>query len=162
MTQPFFEQRQRRIRYELISFSNPAIGEKLFVNKQFSDKTFSIDGVSKVFQGAQFDLTYPEINDSDPVAMQIQLGRVGTNIKQYVKQINAYRKTTPNTDPTVFRFYEYLEGDANYSGSLELWVSNIAIDGDSVAMRIADDNASGINCARLYNAVEFPGLKVIS
>lgn len=162
MTSAFFEQRQRRIRYELISFSNPAIGERLFVNKQFEDKTFNIDGISKTFQAANFELTYPEINDSDPVMMQVQLGRVGSNIKQYVKQINAYRKTTPNTDPVVFTFYEYFEGDLNYSGSIQLWVSNIAIDGDRVAMRIADDNASGINCARRYNAVDFPGLKVIS
>lgn len=162
MTSRFFETRPRRIRYELISFSNPAFGERLFVNKQFADKTFPIDGVNKTFQAANFELTYPEITDSDPVVMNVQLGRVGSNIKTYVKQLNAYRRANPNTDPVVFNFYEYFEGDANYSSSMQLWVSSIAIDGDSVAMRMADDNASGINCARLYNAVDFPGLKVIS
>lgn len=162
MTQSFFEQRQRRILYQLIEFSHAAIGDKRFVNKQFADKTFRIDGVSKTFQGAQFVLTMPEISDSDPVIMQVQLGRVGSNIKQYVKQINTYRKTSPNVDPVVFTYYQYLDGDLNYHQTIQLWVSNIAIDGDSVAIRMADDNASGINCARLYDAVDFPGLKVIS
>ena len=165
----FFETRERKIYYETFEVYHPAIGTIRYVNGQFVDKLFTIEsdadrnaGQIVTFKAASFVQTPPSISEDGVLSITNQLGRIGSQMKQYMKAIAAYRDLNPNTTPAEYILREYLQGQDQPAGIVKLSISGVVINNDAVAITASDDNANSINVARRYRAQDFPGLKVIS
>jgi len=161
----FFETRERKIRYETIEIYHPAIGTIRYVNKQFIDKQFTIEagasrdaGLTVTFTAGNFTVQPPSVSEDGVASMTVQLGRIGTLIKQELKSIRDYSIINPNTTPAEFVYREYVD---NVPSIFNSWIGAITIEGDSVAITASDDNPASISVATRYLSQNFPGLKVI-
>ena len=91
----FFTTKPRQIYYETIELYHSQIGTLRYVFNQFFDKTFTLEAgaprdasTAVVFSPASGDIS-PLIQSSNPVSsLQINLGRVGQNVKSELKKIN--------------------------------------------------------------------------
>jgi hypothetical protein len=161
----FFETRERKIRYETIEIYHPAVGVLRYVNKQFYDKNFTLEssadrnaGESVTFTAGNFEVQHPDVSEDGVMSMQVQLGRIGTTVKQYVKQIRDYSLLNPNTTPAEFVYREFVD---NVPSVFNSWIGGITISGDSVAIIASDDNPASINVSTRYLSQNYPGLRVI-
>ena len=164
ISKPFFTKREQKLRFEAFAVENPAIGSLRFVTARggaFNDVTINADGQIVTFKAAAFDVQKPTYSEDQTLSMGVQLGRVGTDIKSKLKAIRQYMRDNVSNDPVTFKYYEFLYGDYTTTSALDLWVSSVAIEGNSVAISASDDNPNFIGVSERYLAQNWPGLKVI-
>lgn len=159
-TRQFHAQQQKKVYYKAFVISHP-VGTKKYVQGQFYPKTFTLkSGEQVTFDPASMKIDLPSMGEYGTLSMKIDLGRVGTDAKNFVRAIEEYNTATPNKDVTQFSYYEFTDGVEVLA--FHMWVKNIIIDGQNVAIIASDDNPSAINVARTYKVEKFPGLAVLS
>lgn len=158
-----FAARVKKLTFYTFEVYHPAIGYLRFVRDQMQEKHLTLKNGSVVtFQPASFEVKLPNLNNggSGVVEMTVQLGRVGTEVKSKLRAISAYNQSTPNVTTTDFVYRTFIDGVED--ASIQLWVKNVTIDGDSVAFSASEDNPQAIDVSRRYLAQDFKGLRVIS
>lgn len=157
----FHAQQQKKIVYKTFEISHPAIGVIRYVSGQFYTKTLTLkSGQPATFEPIQMKVSLPNMSEYGTLTMKVDIGRVGTDVKNKLRLIEDYNAATPNTTTTPFIYREFIDGVE--SASFSMWVKDIVIDGQNVAIIASDDNPSAINVAEKYKVERFPGLAVLS
>ena len=157
----FHAQQQKKIVYKAFAISHPAIGTLRYVGGQFYPKTLTLkSGGQVVFDPIQMKTSLPNMAEYGTLSMKVDIGRVGSQLKEKLKLIDDYNIATPNTETTSFTYYEFIDGAEAIA--FEMWVRDFVIDGQMVAIVASDDNPSVINVAKSYKVENFPGLAVLS
>jgi len=157
----FHAQQQKKKFYRTFEISHPAISTIRYVGGQFYTKTLTLkNGTQVTFEPIQMAVGLPSMNQYGTLSMKIDIGRVGTQVKKHLQAIDAYNLANPNTATTSFIYREFIDNVEAYS--LEMWVKDVIIEGQNVAILASDDNPAAINVAEIYTAERFPGLTVLS
>lgn len=150
----FFNARPRIAQYMALELSHVAFGTKRYVADYF-DKTLG----GQLHQAAAIEVKETIQDDRAEISYEVQLGRVGSQAKQLIKAVDAYPLGW--MIPIKGTVSYYLSNDLNtpYREPVTLDVSNIIMDGDAVALTLESSNPQGLQVARRYNGVDFPGTK---
>lgn len=162
MTQKqFFAQRQKKSKMQAFEIYHPAIGYVRYVGGQFYSKTLTMrDGSRVSFEPAQLKFSLPSMSEYNTLSMKVELGRVGTMVKEKLRAIEEYNLANPNTTTTDFRYFNFIDGVETYR--IEMWVKDVILDDQFAAIIASDDNPAAINVAERYEVERFPGLAVPS
>jgi hypothetical protein len=134
---------------------HPAFGYLRFVKDQYFEKTFA----SVVYQPAFMTIKETLQDERNSISYEIQLGRVGSQAKQFVKAIDKYPLGWMIPIDATVKFWLSNDLSAPYRPAVQLSVGNFAMDADSVALTLDTANPRGQSVARRYNGYEFPGTK---
>ena len=157
----FHAQQQKKITYKTFEITHPAIGVLRYVGGQFYPKTLTLkSGLQVVFEPIQMKVSLPNMSEYGTLSMKIDIGRVGSQLKEKLRLIDDYNIATPNTETTPFIYREFVDGVETIA--FDMWVRDFVIDGQIVAIVASDDNPSAINVAKTYKVESFPGLAVLS
>jgi len=151
----FFATKPTLIEYMTLELSHVACGAKRYVRNQFYDKTFA----GKEYQAAAMEVMETIQDDRCSVNYEIQLGRVGSQVKQMVKTIDKYPLGWMIPIEATVTYYLSDNLDVPYRAPITLSVGNIAIKSDVVAITLDTANPRGVQVARRYNGNDFPGTK---
>ena len=95
----FFTQKIRRRYYQTIEFYHPTVGTRRYVRRSQDPLSFTLESdaprnasQSVEFTGAAFEYVLPEQNGST-ITAEVQLGRVGTEVKSILKQIKGANRS---------------------------------------------------------------------
>lgn len=158
----FFTQKERKRYYKTLEIYHPTIGVLRFVNGRIDPLSFGLEasaprnaGETVEFLGAAFEYSLPEQNEN-VVTMEIQLGRVGRDVKQKLKAIRLAGTEFDSADVVI---REYIEGELTTPMfTLRLFVASIAMTFEGVAILTQLDNPAGRNVAEIATIERFPGL----
>lgn len=157
----YFAAKARIREYRTLEVYHPAIGILRYVNGRLDPLTATLEssaprnaGQLVTFLGGAFEFQKPE-QRSNTVKADIQLGNIGQNIKQMLKNIrNADRA---KTGEVIYR--EYL---GNNLGApefvLRLFITGISLTAQGAVIRAEQDNPSDRQIAEFYTSERFPGL----
>ena len=161
----FFTRKERKRYYKTLEIYHPTIGLLRFVSGRIDPLSFGLEasaprnaGDTVEFTGAAFQYTLPEQNEN-VITMEIQLGRVGRDVKQKLKAIKQAGTQFDSADVVI---REYIEGELTTPMfALRLFVSTITMTFEGVAILTQLDNPAGRNVAELATIERFPGLEGI-
>jgi len=151
----FFTTKPRIIEYMTLEIYHPAFGYLRFVKDQYYEKTFDGD----IYQPAAMEIKETLQDERNTVSYEIQLGRVGSMAKQFVKAIDKYPLGWMIPIDGVVKYWLSNDLSTPYRPAVELSVGNFGIEGNNVALTLESGNPRGQSVARRYNGVEFPGTK---
>jgi len=107
----FHAQQQKKITYKTFEIYHPAIGSVRYVKGQYYSKTFTTSDSGEVtFLPAAMKISLPDMSEYGNLSMKIDLGRVGSQLKEKLRLIDDYNIATPNTDTTKFIYREFVDG----------------------------------------------------
>jgi hypothetical protein len=156
----FFVQKQRKRYYRTVEIYHPTTGVERYVDGTIDPISFTLEsdaprnaGQTVEFEGTAFEYSQPEQSQST-ITMDIQLGRVGTQIKHKLKQIKGADRA--KSGEVIIR--EYIAGESDVKYKLELYIRNITMTMDGAAITCAQDDPSKQNVAEIYTSQRFPGL----
>lgn len=154
----FFNAKPLIIEYQTIVLYHPAFGYLRFVKGQQFDKVFA----GETYQGAAMQITESAQESGNTISYEIQMGRVGSSVKEFTKAIDNYTFgwMIPITATAEYWLSDNLE--ETYRPSVTLSVGNLAIEGDSVAFTLDTANPRGQSVADKYSSTGFPGTVVLS
>jgi hypothetical protein len=154
----FFASKERIRQYRTIEIYHPSGVLMRYVSGRIDPKNFTLEasaprnaGESVEFLGGAFEFQQPEQNDNI-VQADLQLGRVGTNVKQVLKGIRGTARA--QVGEVVFR--EYLDG-AEPVFVLRLFIRSITMTADGVVIRVEQDNPSDRPVLDVCTPERFPG-----
>lgn len=160
-TRAFHAQQQKKVKYQTFEITHPAIGVVRYVGGQFYAKTLTLKtGAQLVYEPIQMKVGLPSMGEFNTLSMKIEIGTVGTQVKQKLKLIDAYNVNSPNTTVTPFIYREFLDGVE--IGAFNMWVKDFVLNDRNVAILASDDNPSAISVAERYTEAKFPGVAVLS
>lgn len=156
----FFATKERVRYYKTIEIYHPAGVLLRFVNGRIDPKLFTIEasaprnaGAEVEFTGGNFEYQQPEQNEN-LVSADVQLGRVGTQVKQLLKSIRGLDRA--KTGEVILR--EYIAGQESAPVFvMRLFIRSVTMTAEGVAISIEQDNPADRNIAELYTSERFPG-----
>jgi hypothetical protein len=151
----FFNTKPIIIEYTTLEIFHPAFGTLRFVKNQYFEKTFA----SEVYQPAQMEVKETLQDERNTVSYEVQLGRIGTQAKAFVKAIDLYPLGWMIPIDATVKFWLSDDLSQPYRPAIALSVGNFAIDGQNVALTLDTANPRGQSVARRYNGDEFPGTR---
>ena len=161
----FFTTKPREIYFETIELYHSQIGTLRYVFKQFFDKEFTLEsdaprdaGNAVSFSPAAGEVSPLIQSDSPTTSLEINLGRVGQNVKNRLSNINGTGWI--EQIECIYRVYDGSDTSEPLNVPPRLFISNISMTRDNVSIDGAeDDNPLGVTVARKYLAQDFPGLE---
>lgn len=150
----FFNTRPKLVEYMTLEIQHPAFGVKRWV-KDYFDKTFE----GNIYQASYMEIRETIQDDRAAISYEIQLGRVGSQAKPLIKLVDKYPLGWVIPIKGTVKYF--LSDDLNtpYRTPVTLDVSNVAIDGESVAITLETANPRGLQVARRYTGADFPGTR---
>ena len=150
--------------YLTLEIYHPAFGSLRFVNN-FTAKTFTLEasaprdgGQAVAFTPLNFKSPEPDQDESSSVRIRIDLGRVGSEVKEQLKKIRGFGFY----EPAQIIYRKFITTETSGPVKIyKLYSSQVAIQKDNVSIIATDDNPSRQNISRLYQFGAFPGLEVI-
>lgn len=160
----FFVTKERKFVYRTVEIYHPADGGILRrlvmgkidpVNLRLEASAPRNAGSLVEYEGAFFDYQIPEVGDST-VSTDIQLGRVGLEMKQILKKIKGASRL--KVGEVIIR--EWFKGQENFAPdiALRLFIRNIGITPNGVVIRAEQDNPSDRDVSTRYLVSVFKGL----
>jgi hypothetical protein len=157
----FFSTKERKRYYKTIEIYDQINGTFRYVTGRIDPKNFTLEssaprdaGLSVEYTGGYFEYSRPEQSESN-VSLDIQLGRIGKQIKQKLKNIRGFDRF--NSAEVILR--EYIEGqESEPVFVLKMYIATITLTRDGVVIRAELDNPSNINVSRIATSEDFPGL----
>lgn len=153
------QKRRDIIAYETIELYRPDVGVLRYVTRQQSAKSFTLGADSPrnpsqtvEFQPFGFRVQRPAQNNDPVVKVDVQLGRVGTELKQKLKAIPLGGLMNPAE--LIFRVFY----DSEESMMLPLQIATITFEDTSAVIRAEQENPTFRDLSRRYLADDFPGL----
>ncbi len=149
-----------QLQYTTLEFRNASAGVRRFVTAQQEAKSFQLESTAPVdaglvveFEPVAFQAPEPEQGAQGGVSLDIQMGAIGFEAKQYLTQVFA---AWPPTIDVVWR--RHLEGVTEPVQVFYLQAKPSIIEGVSVAISCSQSNPAGRDISRIYKFDEFPGL----
>lgn len=149
----FFNTRPRIIEYQTLSLYHPAFGYLRYVRRQQFSKTLGGD----IYQPSAMDITESIQDSRNTVSYEIQLGRVGSQVKDFMKAIRNYDVGWMIPIEATYNSWLSSDMDNPFRPTVALYVGNLAIDGDAVVITLETANPKGQAVAAKYNGLDFPG-----
>lgn len=159
----YFNQKPTKtIRYQTIELSHSATGVFRFV-KDFVDHDFGLEadapnnpGETVTFQALNFEIPEPSQTDTPNINIPIQLGRIGSGLKEQLKKITGF----DFMESALVIYRVYLSDDTTTPvKTYKLFASEIGMQANNVAINAEDDNPTNMDVSRVYTFEDFPGLK---
>jgi hypothetical protein len=154
----FFTTKPRIIEYVTLEIYHPAFGYLRYyttIGGAYFEKTFA----GNVYQPSQMEIKETLQDERNTVSYEVQLGRVGSQAKQFVKAVEKYPLGWMIPIYGVVKYWLSNDLSAPYRNPVELSVGNFAIEGNNVALTLDTANPRGQSVARRYNGNEFPGTR---
>ncbi len=151
----FFNTKPIVIEYTTLELYHPAFGWMRFIKNQYFDKT--LGGV--VYQPAPMEVKETLQDERNTVSYEVQLGRIGSQTKQFVKAVDKYPLGWMIPINAVVKYWLSDDLTQPYRPIVELSVGNLAITGEGVAITLDTANPRGQSVARRYNGEDFPGTR---
>ncbi len=160
----FFNQHPPKIEHFVsLEFYHPQAGMVRFVANRYEVKYLGIEpgadrdaGTIQPFQPLTMTVARPEQNGDAAARITVQLGRVGSGMRNKLKQIRDFGFLQPGE--AIYR--EHISDDLTAPTKVyKLFVSTITIQANSVALQLEDDNPINQDISRLYTFEDFPGLE---
>lgn len=153
----FFTTKPNIIEYMTLELYHPAFGYLRYVQNQFYEKTFE----NVAYQPIAMSVTESVADDRATVSYEIQLGRVGSEVKEFTKAVDKMPFGWMTEVQATVRYY--LSNDINepYRTPVTLSVATISMEADSVAITLETGNPRAQSVGRKYNTSDFPGLKTL-
>lgn len=156
----FFATKERVRYYKTIEIYHPAGVLLRYVSGRIDPKFFTLEltaprnpGAAVEFTGANFEYQQPEQNES-LVSADIQLGRVGTQVKRILKSIRGIDRA--RTGEVIMR--EYIAGQESAPVFvMRLFIRSITMTAEGVVISVEQDNPADRSIAELYTSERFPG-----
>ena len=152
----FFTTKPVILEYTTIEFYHPAFGYLRFIKNQFFEKEIAGD----IYQPASMEVTETEQDERGSVSYEIQLGRIGTQIKEFIKAVDAYPLGWMIPIESNLKFWLSDDLSEPYRPIVPLSIGNIVINGSSAAITLDTGNPRAKRVARIYKATDFPGTAV--
>lgn len=157
----YFSAKARIREYRTLEVYHPAIGVLRYVSGRLDPLEVTLEnsaprnaGQVVAFNGGAFDFKKPD-QQSATVKADIQLGNVGQQVKQLLKQIRGADRTL--TGEVILR--EYLGTNLGAPEFvLRLFITSITLTGEGALIRAEQDNPSDRSVADFYTSDRFPGL----
>jgi len=153
----FFTTKPRVIEYMTLDLYHSAFGYLRFVQNQFYDKTLG----GNVYQGLAMNVTESVADDRATVSYSIQLGRVGSGVKEFIKAIDNKDFGWMESVKATVSYYLSTDLDEPYRTPVTLDVGTIAMEVDNVAITLETGNPMSQGVAIRYGTDKFPGLKTL-
>ena len=152
----FFTTKPKVVEYTTLTLSHPAFGDLRYVGNQYFDVT--LGGI--VYEPAAMSITESLQDERGLVSYDVQLGRVGLIVADYIKLVDQYPLGwVIGIDATV-AYYLSSDTSTPYRTPVTLSVGSLSIDRDAVSMSLDTANPRNEVVARRYNGDDFPGTKV--
>lgn len=157
----FFSRKDAVIYYRTLEIYHPTIGVLRYVNKRIDPLTVTLEadaprnpGAAVSFDGGAFEFIKPD-QGQQLVRADIQLGRVGQQIKQKLKLIRGADRAL--TGEVILR--EYLGGQLEApTYVLRLFLASVTLNSEGAVIRAEQDNPSDRSVSEFYTSDRFPGL----
>lgn len=153
----FFATKPRVIEYMALDLYHPAFGYLRYVQNQFYEKTLG----GNVYQPIAMSVTESVADDRATVSYEIQLGRVGSEVKAFVKAIDQYAFGWMIEIDATVSYYLSTDLVTPYRTPVSLSVGTLAMEAESVAITLETGNPRAQGVARRYGTDDFPGLKTL-
>jgi hypothetical protein len=163
--QQFFNQKPIAIiRFKTIEIWHPQIGTLRFV-KDFTDKQLGIEstadrdaGQTVTFSALNFEVADPAQDDTPNALIIIQLGRVGSDVKDKLKLIKDFGFM--DSVEVIYRYY--LSDDLTAPAKkFKLFGGSVVLSGNNAGITAEDDNPTNQDVSRVYTYEDFPGLETL-
>lgn len=150
--------------YITLEIYNPMMGTLRFVN-DFANRNFTLEagaprdaGTEAAFTALSFSAPMPDQDDTTNVNIKINLGRVGSQVKEELKKIRGFGHFVP----TQVIYRRFLSDDTSAPVKVyRLYANQPTIKANDVTLTASDDNPSKQNVSRLYQFNAFPGLEAL-
>lgn len=136
---------------------HPAFGYLRYVRNQFTQKT--LGGI--VYEPAAMNVTESIADDRATVSYEIQLGRVGTQVKSFIKAIDKYPFGWMIKIDATVSYYLSSDLTTPYRTPVTLSVGTIGMDAELVAITLETGNPRAQGVSRRYGTDDFPGLRTL-
>ncbi len=153
------EKRRDIIAFETIELYHSSIGTLRYITRQQSNKQFTLESDAPrnpselvTFEPLGFRVQRPAQNNEPVVKLDVQLGRVGTELKQKLKQIEL--GGFMNQAELIYRVFY----DDSPQLILPLEVATITLKDLDAVTRAEQENPTFRDLSRRYLAAEFPVL----
>ncbi len=161
----FFTTKPREIYYETFEIYHPQGIFRRFVSRQYVAKSFGIEatasrnaGQTVSFEPAAMEITPVQQSNQTTVSLELQLGRVGKQMKEELRKINGTGYLT--SIEGIYRVYRGSVLSEPMVRPITLFCSSATLEDDSVGLLFEDDNPASVTVSKLYLAQDFPGLEV--
>ena len=157
-----FYSRKDRVRYyKTLEIYHPTIGVQRYVDGRIDPLNFTLEsdaprnaGETVEFTGGAFTFAKPD-QGAPNVYAEIQLGRVGSQIKQQLKQILGADRALAGD--VILR--EYISGQLGAPVFvLRLDLSAVTLTADGAGIRADADSGADFSISEFYTSDRFPGL----
>ena len=149
----FFATKPRIVEFITLQLTHPAFGTLRYVANQF----FEIEFAGQKYTPAAMSIVDSVQEDSGSVSYTIQLGRIGSQAKEFAKSISKYPVGWMIPIDATINYYLSTDMDTPYRPTIELTVGSLDIDDENVSLSIDNANPRLIGVARKYNTRDFPG-----
>ena len=147
--------------YKTLEIYHPTIGIMRYVDGRIDPIDFTLEAdaprnpsASVEFLGGAFSFIKPDQGNPNVYA-DIQLGRVGKQVKQQLKAIRGADRAL--TGEVILR--EYIDGQFGAPVFvLRLFISTITLTPDGVVIRAEQSNPADRSVSEFYTSDRFPGL----
>jgi len=147
--------------YKTLEIYHPTIGVLRYVDGRIDPLSFTLEsdaprnaGQSVEFVGGAFSFGKPDQGQPNVYA-DIQLGRVGSQVKQHLKQIRGADRAL--TGEVILR--EYIGGQLGAPVFvLRLYLSTVTLTNDGAVIRAEQSNPADRSVSEFYTSDRFPGL----
>ena len=115
-------------------------------------------GQTVQFDPLFFRIAAPRQNDTGSINIGIDLGRVGSNVKDALKQVRGFARQRPHE--IIYR--EYFGDDLTEPSRLwQVFGSEVSLSVDGVSINGTEDNPTTRDWSRTYIVSDFPGLSIV-
>lgn len=157
----FFAQKLRKRSYDTVEIYHPSGVLLRYVNGRFDPIYFTLESNAPrnpsalvEFTGKGFQFQQPDQNDTT-VAADLQLGRVGSEVKQILKSIRGFDRA--KVGEVIYR--QFIDGpNSQPCKVIRLYIRSVTMTADGVVIRVEQDNPADRSVSRIYTVDIFKGL----
>lgn len=162
----FFTTKPREIYFETFEIYHPQGISRRLVARQFETKSFGLEstaprnaGQTVEFEPTSMEVTPVQQSNQTTVSLELQLGRVGKQIKEELRKISGGGFLTPIEG--IYRVYRGADLTTPMMTPVTLFCSSVGLENEDAALLFEDDNPASITVSKRFLPQDFPGLEVL-
>lgn len=157
----FFAQKLRKRSYDTVEIYHPSGVLLRYVTGRIDPIDFTLEasaprnaGEVVEYTGKGFQFQQPDQNDTI-VSADLQLGRVGSEVKQILKSIRGFDRA--KVGEVIYR--QFIDGpNSEPAKVIMLYIRSVTMTADGVVIRVEQDNPADRAVSTIYAVEVFKGL----